>query len=373
MHQTFSELFQVLSITFASIILSFVLAFPVISFLYKMKVVRKLDVDFSALIESRKQKYGTPIMGGLFIIISVLIVTLISNFNEFTLIPLMIFVLTAILGGLDDAMNIFGAKRKMRGVVRTLKLIRVHKNLLSRLKLIAALPWIVYLRFTRIFESNPGSGLLAGEKLLVQLILGAVLGYWLHTAGFLADPSFLWLPFLGGIDLGWLMVPFVVLTFGATTNAVNITDGLDGLAGGILLFSYIGFAVISGISGRPEFALLCATVAGCLISYLYFNIPPARVQIGDVGAFSLGALLVVIAFALGKPILLLVIGLPFALELMSSVVQSIYRRVFGMRLLQMAPWHHHLEMSGWSEEKVVMRFWLFSIVCTIIGIWFYFF
>lgn len=118
-------------------------------------------------------------------------------------------------------------------------------------------------------------------------------------------------------------------------------------------------------------AILCVTAVGGLSAYLYFNIPPARVQMGDVGSLSLGTLLAVIALEMRLPFLLCFITLPFLLEFTSSLVQGVARRVIGRRILLMAPLHHHFELMGWREEKVVMRFWLFSGFCAVIGLWVY--
>jgi phospho-N-acetylmuramoyl-pentapeptide-transferase len=120
-------------------------------------------------------------------------------------------------------------------------------------------------------------------------------------------------------------------------------------------------------------ALLTGSGIGALLTYMYFNINPARVQMGDTGSFALGAFLCILAFAVGKPILLLVAGAPFVIEMLSTILQSISRRLFGKRILQMAPLHHHFEMMGWSEDKVVIRFWIFSLACNILALWLAFF
>jgi phospho-N-acetylmuramoyl-pentapeptide-transferase len=127
------------------------------------------------------------------------------------------------------------------------------------------------------------------------------------------------------------------------------------------------------IAGNIELTLLNATIIGALITYLYFNIAPARVQFGDTGSFSMGAMLTVVGFLSGKVFLLAIIGLPFLVELFSTIIQSLSRRLIGRRVFMMAPLHHHFEMLGWKEEKVVMRFWLFCMIATVIGVWLSFF
>jgi phospho-N-acetylmuramoyl-pentapeptide-transferase len=366
------NIYQAFSYMLIAIVFSAVIAFPIINFLYRFRILRHLDVDSTAVIENRRLKIGTPIMGGLIFIIPVFLINAMLNFGPYTDVPLLIFVAAALLGGLDDILNIFGRARRIRPVGRILTLIRVHKSKLIRIKLILTLPLRVYARIVHIFESNPGKGLFAHEKLFVQLLLALLLGFWVYSAGVVAVPGFLWIPVLGGINLGILIIPFTVIALLGMTNAVNFADGLDGLSAGMLFFSFLGFFFVAMLEGNVEITLLIATVLGALLTYLYFNVSPARVQMGDIGSFSMGTLLTLVAFALDRPLLLPIIGFPFFIELLSTVVQSLFRRLFGRRLLLMAPLHHHLELLGWSEEKVVSRFWLFAIVCSLIGVWIYF-
>lgn len=363
-------IFEYVTLLLAALIIAGALAVPIINVLYRLKVVRKIEVDFSTLIESRKEKFGTPIMGGLIIIIPVLFTNLLLNFNEETSIPLLIFLAAALLGGLDDLLNIFGkSKRKKRSWKRIVTLIKVHKQFFVRLRYLLFFPWYLYKSFVNTFESNPGKGLLANEKLTVQIIIGVILGVWIY--GKFAGA--LWIPFFGTFNIGWLIVPFVIFTLLAMINSVNISDGMDGLAAGMLLAAFAGFFIIAVDQGRPDLAFLISTVVGALFAYLYFNIPPARIQFGDIGSYSMGAMLAAVAFALNVPLLLLIMGAPFVVEVSSSIIQAIARRIFGRRLLEMAPLHHHFEMLGWSEEKVVMRAWLLSCIATIMGLWVYFY
>lgn len=363
-----ADLLQFPTYILGSILLAFLLSFPIISFLYRFKIIRHIEVDFSILIESRKDKFGTPIMGGLIIIVPTVIIGLVFNLSIDTAIPLIIFVVAALLGGLDDILNIYGKKRRKIPLRRIVKLIKVHKFLSVRIKHSLLFPWYVYKQIINTFESNPGKGLMGHEKFFIQMILGTVLGIWIYNI----FGGVIWLPIIGSINISILIIPFAIFTLLSMTNAVNFSDGMDGLSAGMLISSYFGFLVIAIFENNLEIAILISTVIGSLITYLYFNIPPARVQMGDVGSFSLGALLAVVAFALDRVFLLPIIGFPFVVEVASSVLQSLARRIFGKRILRMAPLHHHFEMLGWSEEKVVMRFWLFSIVSVIIGLWLYF-
>jgi len=348
-----------------SVIASIAVAPMVIKFLYRFKITRNIEVDFSTIIESRKDKLGTPIMGGLIVIFPVILLNMLFNLSNSTLVLVLIFFLTAVIGGFDDILNIYGKKRRNRSVKRIIKLIKVHKYMLVRIKYFILLPWYIYKSFINMFESNPGKGLMGHEKFFLQILVGGILGTWIY----IKYGGFLWLPFVSGIDLGILIIPFVIFSLLGMTNAVNFTDGLDGLSSGLLLIAFLGFTMLSGITMVEEVGILTSTVVGALITYMYFNIPPARVQFGDVGSFSLGALLTAVAFALQRSMLLPIIGFPFVVEVVSTIIQSVSRRIFGRRIFRMAPIHHHFEMKGWSEEKVVMRFWLFGILCVFIGLW----
>jgi phospho-N-acetylmuramoyl-pentapeptide-transferase len=364
-----------ISILIIAIIFSFVISFPIISILYKFSLTRRGDVDFSNLIEERKKKIGTPIMGGLIMVISFIVLNLIFNADsiQYISMPLLIFSISALLGGIDDILNIYGKPRKVLKLRRTLKLIKVHKNYIKRFIYLILLPWIIYKRIFYIIGSNPGKGVQAHEKILVQVISGLLLALWLILYPVGGNPFALWIPIIGNIDIWYFFVPFVIFVLVSTSNAVNLSDGMDGLAAGLLMTSLLGFLVIAIHTLNIPIIIMILVLLGGLISYLYFNIPPARFQMGDVGSLSMGTILTIIAFALNVPILLVVIGFPFVAEVASSLIQSLSRRLFGKRILDMAPLHHHFEMKGWNEEKVVMRFWLFGIVCSIVGLWIYFY
>lgn len=358
-------------ITFAlmSFILAGILALPLISILYRFKVVRKIDVDFSTLIEDRKQKYGTPIMGGLIFILAIIIINLLFNLNVFTRIPLMLFSMAALLGAADDLLNIFGEPRHFKSISRILTLIKVHKNWWQRFKLIVLFPWYVFVSIMHIFESNPGTGLRAHEKLIIQGLIGGVLGIWI----FKLYGGLFWMPFLGTFDIGLWIVPFAAITFMGVINSVNISDGMDGLASGMGVISLVTLTMVAYLGNLFSTSLFAISAAGALITYLYFNVKPARIQMGDTGSFALGALITILAFSIGKPFLLCIAAFPFLVELLSTIVQAISRRIFGRRILQMAPLHHHFEMLGWSEDKVVVRFWLISLVFGFVALWLSFF
>lgn len=368
----------IFTVVIASMLFSFAIAFPVIYLLYKLNITRRMTVDFTTLIEKRNLKIGVPIMGGLIIILTVLFFNIFFNpeiENHGTLLLLFIFVISALLGGFDDVLNIFGRDRaKQRALSRTIKLIKVHKSLKKRILLAISLPYEAYKRFFFMLGSNPGKGIQAHEKILVQSIAGLALGIGLYYYSSRTSPGLVTLPlFELNLNIGILMIPFAWIAVLLMTNAVNLADGMDGLAALLLFWSYLGFFVIALVKQDYRIAFLIATVLGALVSYLYFNIPPARFQMGDVGSLAMGSLLASVAFMLGEPLLLLVISFPFALTLLSAIIQGIGRRILGRRIFRMAPIHYHFQMkNGWSEEKVVMRLALFGLFMLVIGLWIFF-
>lgn len=368
----------ILTAIIGSMLVSFGIAIPLIWLLYKLKITRSLEADYSSLIEGVNKKEGTPIMGGLIIIISVTIINLVFNplnSNDGLLLLLTLFLISALLGGLDDILNIYGWNRKSpRALSRTLLLIKVHKSLKKRVWLLITFPWELYKRVFFVLGSNPGKGIQAHEKILVQSIIGIALGVGIFFYSSRENPGEVFLPIISeSINIGFLIIPFAWLTVLLVSNAVNISDGMDGLSSSLLLSSFLGFLVIAIWENDVRIAYLIATVVGGLISYLYFNTPPARFQMGDVGSLALGTLLASVAFILGYPLFLLIFGFPFVIELLSTIIQGVGRRILGRRILKMAPIHHHLQMAyDWKEEKIVMRLALFSLVCLIVGLWFYF-
>lgn len=365
-----------LIITLASVF-SFLISFPIIKILYKFNITRRMTVDFTTLIEKRNLKVGVPIMGGLIFIVTILVFNLLFNpyhSNPGLLLILFIFTLSALLGGFDDVLNIYGRERaKPKSLSRVLTLIRVHKSTSQKVFMILTLPWSAYKSFFYILGSNPGKGIQAHEKILVQSVAGILLGIGLYSFASRAIPGLLWIPIANvSLDIGILIIPFAWVTVLLMSNAVNLADGMDGLAANQLLMSFLGFLFIALFKQDEKLVFLIATVIGSLLSYLYFNIPPARFQMGDVGSLAMGSLLAGIAFILGEPLMLLVLCFPFVLVLLSTIIQGLGRRVLGRRIFAMAPIHYHFQIAhGWSEEKVVMRFTLLSMFCVLIGLLIY--
>jgi phospho-N-acetylmuramoyl-pentapeptide-transferase len=239
--------------------------------------------------------------------------------------------------------------------------------------------------YLRVVKGLP-KGLLGRYKLVGQITLGALVGLVLvmwPEPGLPATTTHV--PFLKFrfIDFGWLFVPFVILVITGSSNAVNLTDGLDGLAilptvlvGGALgLFAWVaGSAVVSDYLGLPfvpgagEMLIFCAALAGAGLGFLWFNTYPAQVFMGDVGALPLGAALGLVAVVARQELVLLIMGGVFVVEAVSVIIQVASFKMTGRRVFRMAPLHHHFELKGWAEPKVIVRFWIITVILVLVGL-----
>jgi phospho-N-acetylmuramoyl-pentapeptide-transferase len=230
----------------------------------------------------------------------------------------------------------------------------------------------------RKVTKSSSKGLSARGKLILQISGGLVVGLYLHL-----HPAYdggLSLPFCKGVrpDLGWWYLPFAVAVIVGASNAVNLTDGLDGLAAGpvmiassvYLIFAYaVGNAAVAHylqipyVAGADEVAVFCAAVAGACLGFLWYNTYPAQVFMGDVGSLALGGALGTVAIIIKQEILLAIVGGIFVMEALSVIIQVLYFKASGgRRVFLMSPFHHHFEKKGWPEPKVVVRFWIISII-----------
>ena len=204
------------------------------------------------------------------------------------------------------------------------------------------------------------------HKLVLQIILAFISSSMIYSQ---LGVSFVYIPFIGTFELGMFYIPFAVFTIVAFANAVNITDGLDGLASGVLMISLFGLWYLSSAILDVPTSLFIALLIGSLISFLYFNVFPARIFMGDVGSLAFGATLAVIGLLLGKVVALVVIGAIFVLEISSSLAQLLSKRFLKRKLIPAAPIHLTLQGYGWHESKIVQRAWLVQIMLTIFGVW----
>lgn len=196
-------------------------------------------------------------------------------------------------------------------------------------------------------------GLKAGQKSLAQLLVAVV---YLAAQQIFAPTTSFWLPFIGDLDIGIFYYPLMLFIIVGTVNAVNLTDGIDGLDASVTMVASMGFMVIASIAGFSQMNLLAAALAGGCLGFLVWNFHPAKVFMGDTGSLFLGGMVVSLAFGLRRPLLLVFIGIVYVVETLSDIIQIGSVKLTGKRVFKMAPIHHHFEMSGWSEVKIVAVF-----------------
>ena len=210
-----------------------------------------------------------------------------------------------------------------------------------------------------------GGGLRARHRLAIYTAI-AVIGAWWFRAKL--DWDLFHIPFMGDFHVGVWYIPFFIFVIVATAFSVNETDGLDGLAGGSLFTAFSAYAIIAFAQGRYDLSAFCGVIIGALLAFLWFNIYPAKLFMGDTGAMSLGVTLGIVAMLTNSAMFLPVIGLVFVLESLSVIFQIFWRKAFKKKLFLSAPFHHHLEASGWLEPQIVMRLWVISMVAAAVGI-----
>lgn len=273
---------------------------------------------------SHASKAGTPTAGGLIIVLPALIgaiLALIMDQKTYmdTLIVLTIFILYTLVGYRDDIVKITRKQNK---------------------------------------------GLSARSKFLIQILIALIPVIYITLQGNTIISFF----GMGNIDLGLLYPFFAVFVIVGTSNAVNLTDGLDGLASGLSVFAFAAAAFICIIFGRPELAIISSAIAGSCLGFLYYNKFPAKIFMGDTGSLALGGVLGTLA-VIGKfELWLLIIGIIFVIETLSVILQVISYKTTGKRIFKMSPIHHHFELSGWSEQKIVYIFWFIGLLSAIIAV-----
>ena len=213
-------------------------------------------------------------------------------------------------------------------------------------------------------------GLTAKQKLLGQIIMSAVFCY--IATEVMVIPTTVWIPFVNTtFDLGMMYYVLVFIIIVGTTNAVNLTDGLDGLAAGTSAAAAIAYTVIGMIALQPSVSFFGIALCGAVIGFLYFNSNPAKVFMGDTGSLALGGAFAGMAILTKTELLLIIIGGIFVMEALSVIIQVVSFKTRGVRVFKMSPIHHHFELSGWSEQKVVSRFWLGSCMFAVCGLLIY--
>ena len=320
----------IFSLTLASItfIMTVIWGGPLLEILRRLRIGKQIRVDGP---QTHFSKLGTPTMGGLLVIAPVLVITAVLNLVSLVkvvtgpsiLLPLSVLIGFAVLGVWDDW---YGLRNE-----------------------------------------RSGEGIRARYKFFVQVIiaLGAVLvlyyGFDIHSVALPGFPR--------KVDIGLLYIPIGVLIIVGTSNAVNITDGLDGMAGLVLVTNFMAFGFVALLQEQVFLVRFCFTLVGALFAFLWFNVHPAQLFMGDTGSLSLGALLGVVALMTGQWLLLPIIAIVPLAETLSVAIQVLYFKWSGgKRVFRMAPLHHHFELLGWSETQVVQRFWLVSILSGMIGV-----
>jgi phospho-N-acetylmuramoyl-pentapeptide-transferase len=319
-----------MSLATLSFILTVIWGAPLLRVLRHYKIGKVIRVEGP---DRHFTKMGTPTMGGVMFIAPVLLLTILLNFapllglagvGQSVLLPLLVMVVYGVLGAIDDWEGIRGKRR--------------------------------------------GQGMRARTKLLIQILLAVGIGYALR---YLLNVPDMYLP---GVQAqlklsGWLYILITVFLVVGSSNAINLTDGLDGLAGLISATIFAAFAVIALFQGQIYLARFGFTVVGALFGFLWFNVHPADLFMGDTGSLPLGAAIAVVALMTGQWPMLAVIGIIPVSVAMSDILQVTFFRITGgRRLFKMAPLHHHFELIGWSETQVVQRFWLIGLLAAMIGV-----
>lgn len=316
--------------------------------------------------KTHRKKEGTPTMGGLVFIVVVALITFCFNRSRTqTLFPIFVASMAGLFGLLEDFSKIYKTS-ELKLYFKNVWIGRLFSaKIFIRICFLITQPWRWFKEFWRIVGSSTDVGMQTYQKFLIQGIIGGFVAYWAY---FKLGWDFIWFPLLGNVHVGWLYPVFVFLLFIAILNSVNLTDGLDGLAGGLGVIAFLALWVISSYLEYNSLAAFCATFVGALLPFLYFNVFPARIFMGNVGSHVLGATLAVLGVVLHREVAVLIIAMVFLADGFSSPLQQLSYVLTKKRLFRMAPMHHHFELLGWHETKVTLRFWLSGALFAFLGV-----
>lgn len=343
--QVDTQIFSVINVVriFVVATISFFIAIVItpfwLKFLKKYRLGKQIRTENAPVYASlHRKKEGTPTMGGMFIWIVVLILALgffiLDNlYDGFwgkmnflsrgeTLLPLGAMVIAGLIGLLDDLMGIF-----------------------------------------RVGPS--GGGLSMRHRVLLYALVAAGGAWWFYAK---LGWDLINLPFLGDFNIGLWFIPLSFFVIFSTAHSANITDGIDGLVGGVFLTAFAAYGAIAFVQGKMDLAVFNAAIIGALTAFLWFNIYPAKFFMGDTGSMSLGVALGVIAMLTNAVFLLPIIGVLFVIESLSVIVQTLSKKLRRKKIFISAPVHHHFEAKGWPETQVTMRFWMVSALGALIGL-----
>jgi phospho-N-acetylmuramoyl-pentapeptide-transferase len=319
----------VLALAGVSFMLTVIWGTPLLRILRHFKVGKEIRIEGP---ERHFTKLGTPTMGGVMIVLPVVLVTVLMNaasvigvtvIGRSVLLPMGVLVLYSILGAVDDWEGLRGIRR--------------------------------------------GQGMRARTKFFYQVVLAVITAYGLYEV--LEVPQMFVPGLTGEIELGIFYIPLAAFIIVLMSNAINLTDGLDGLAGLIAATAFATYGGIAILQGQIFIARFCFTLVGALFGFLWFNVHPAQLIMGDTGSLALGATLGVVALMTGQWILIpLIAVIPISVTISVVLQVAYFRMTGGRRLFKMAPLHHHFELSGWSETQVVQRFWLISLMFAILAV-----
>lgn len=307
-----------------TLLVSFII--PVIALPLFIKYLKKHNMGQKIRQEGpdlHQHKMGTPTMGGVIVILAlVIIVWFLVPYNKYVLWSLVATVGFGLIGLIDDL--------------------------------------IKYLKKRSL-------GLLTMQKLFLQIIFALIVTYCVQQNTDLGTE--IWLPFFkNSINLGRMFIPFVVLVLVSSVNAVNLTDGLDGLAAGLIIIAMLSFALIAYVQNILPMSLFSLIVAFTSFGFLIYNFYPARIFLGDVGSLALGGALASVAIFTRTELFLLIIGGVFAIETLSVILQVVSVKLRGKIIFKMSPIHHHFELCGWKEPKIIIRFWIAGLILALIGL-----
>ena len=309
-----------LAISTIAFVLTVAIGRPYIKFLKNHNIGKKIRMEGP---EGHMFKEGTPTMGGIMFTSAALFLTLVFNLagRLSMLLPISVLIGTSVLGAVDDRLNLVGGERE---------------GLTARFKML----WL----------------------LLFAAAAALVLYFPLHLRS-------IYIPGAGKYDIGLIYIPIAVLVIAGSANAVNLTDGLDSLAGGTAAVAFVAYGIIAFLQGQIQVVTFCFTMAGALLGFLWYNAHPAQVFMGDTGSLAIGAALATAAFMTGQWLLLPVVGLVFMAETISVIVQVAYFKLtHGKRFFLMSPLHNHFVLKGWSETQIMLRFWLFGMMAGLLGV-----
>lgn len=346
---------KVLGLLLVSSAITFLLYPALIHFLYRFQFREEINPEVP---DTHRVKRGTPTGAGILMLLVFAALNTIFNRSSYVTPVLAVSGALGILGLLEDLFKIYYRSRLQRVIRgRVITPVVTLSDISWNLYKLALLPWNAFREMFRALGATYVGGIATYQKVLLQTAVGSCLAVWLAvTFG-----TEIWLPFISAIDLGYVFIPFIVVAFLFFVNSISITDGLDGLAGGLLAVAFSVLMALALTLGMDDLAIVCATLIGTLIAFLYFNVYPARVFMGNVGALFLAGAFVSITFVLKREVLLPVIGGVFLIEGLSDLIQVGSVKLGRGRVFLMAPIHHHFEMKGWAETKVTMRFWLAGV------------